>query len=58
VYSPAGVSGLRAEPGLTDYNADDARVKKSAIRAARRTVVLADRTKLGRVSLRHHRSAE
>lgn len=45
-----GIAGLRAAPGLTDYNPDDARVKRAAIRAARRTVVLADSTKLGRVT--------
>ncbi len=42
----AGVSPL----GLTEYNPEDSRVKQAAIRAARRTVVLADVTKLGRVA--------
>jgi DeoR/GlpR family transcriptional regulator of sugar metabolism len=45
-----GVAGVRLSPGLTDFNPDDARVKRAAIRSARRRVVLADRTKLGRVT--------
>jgi DeoR/GlpR family transcriptional regulator of sugar metabolism len=39
-----------ATPGLTEYNPDDARVKRAAIAAARRSVVLADSSKLGRVA--------
>ncbi|MGH3262899.1 MAG: DeoR/GlpR family DNA-binding transcription regulator [Trebonia sp.] len=45
-----GVAGIRATPGLTEYNPDDARVKRAAIAAARRSVVLADSSKLGRVA--------
>lgn len=45
-----GVAGVNSTPGLTDYNPEDARVKRAAIRAARRTVVLADSGKLGRVT--------
>jgi DeoR/GlpR family transcriptional regulator of sugar metabolism len=45
-----GVGGLRSDPGLTDYNVDDARVKRAAIRSARRSVVLADSSKLGKVT--------
>jgi DeoR family fructose operon transcriptional repressor len=44
------VAGICATPGLTEYNQDDARVKRAAIAAARRSVVLADSTKLGRVA--------
>jgi DeoR/GlpR family transcriptional regulator of sugar metabolism len=45
-----GVAGVCAVPGLTEYNPDDARVKRAAIRAARRVIVLADRSKLGRTA--------
>jgi DeoR/GlpR family transcriptional regulator of sugar metabolism len=45
-----GVAGVCATPGLTEYNPGDARVKRAAIGAARRTIVLADSSKLGRVA--------
>jgi DeoR/GlpR family transcriptional regulator of sugar metabolism len=45
-----GVAGLRAEPGLTDFNLEDTRIKQAALRAGRRAIVLADSTKLGRVT--------
>lgn len=45
-----GVGGIDVEAGLTEYNLDDTRVKQAAIRSARRVVVLADATKLGRVT--------
>jgi DeoR/GlpR family transcriptional regulator of sugar metabolism len=45
-----GVAGVCAVPGLTEYNPDDARVKRAAIAAARRTIVLADSSKLGRIA--------
>jgi DeoR/GlpR family transcriptional regulator of sugar metabolism len=46
-----GVGGIHPEKGLTEYNLDDTRVKRAALRAARRRVVLADATKLDRVCL-------
>src|SRR5918911_4776794 len=46
-----GVGGVHGERGLTEYNLDDARVKRAALRAARRCVVLAHATKLERVCL-------
>jgi DeoR/GlpR family transcriptional regulator of sugar metabolism len=46
-----GVGGIDAEKGLTEYNLDDTRVKRAAIKAASRKVALADHTKLGRVCL-------
>jgi DeoR/GlpR family transcriptional regulator of sugar metabolism len=45
-----GVAGICVAPGLTEYNPDDARVKRAAIAAARRTIVVADSSKLGRVA--------
>ena len=44
--SVAGVT----QDGLTEYNLEDAYVKKAAIETVRRVVVLADATKLGQVS--------
>jgi DeoR/GlpR family transcriptional regulator of sugar metabolism len=46
-----GVAGLTADAGLTEYSLDDTRVKRAAIRRARRVAVLADHSKLGRVAL-------
>ena len=45
-----GVAGICVAPGLTEYNPDDARVKRAAIAAARRSIVVADSSKLGRVA--------
>ncbi len=45
-----GVAGVHPERGFTEYNADDARVKRAAIAAARRSVVVADETKLGKLA--------
>lgn len=47
----AGVAGLDAVRGLSEYNRDEARVKSAAFRSARRVVVVADESKLGRVHL-------
>ena len=46
-----GAGGVDAEAGVTEFNLDDARVKRAALRSARRCVVLADATKLGKVAL-------
>jgi DeoR/GlpR family transcriptional regulator of sugar metabolism len=46
-----GVGGIDAVKGLTEYNLDDTRVKRAALGAAARCVVLADRSKLDRVCL-------
>jgi DeoR/GlpR family transcriptional regulator of sugar metabolism len=48
-----GVGGFDAAKGLTEYNLDDARIKRAALGAARRCIVLADSHKLGRVALAH-----
>lgn len=45
-----GVAGIEVQRGLTEYNPADALVKRAALRAARRNVVLADRTKLEQVT--------
>lgn len=44
-----GIAAVAAA-GLTEYNEDDAHVKRAAIASARRVVLLADATKLGRVT--------
>jgi DeoR/GlpR family transcriptional regulator of sugar metabolism len=43
-------SGVHLEEGITEWNLDDARVKRSAIRSARRCVLTADATKIGKVA--------
>ena len=45
-----GVAGVSAANGLTEYNLDDSRVKKSAIKASARKIVLADSSKIGKVA--------
>jgi DeoR/GlpR family transcriptional regulator of sugar metabolism len=45
-----GVGGIEAQAGLTEFNLDDARVKRAALARARRCVVVADSSKLGRVA--------
>lgn len=46
-----GIAGIAADRGLTEYSLPDAYVKRAMLDAARRIVVLADRSKLGRVTL-------
>ncbi len=46
-----GVAGISVEAGLTEYNLDDAEVKRAAIASGRRRIVLADASKIGRVAL-------
>ena len=45
-----GVGGIQESAGLTEYNLDDARVKRAALASAQRCVVVADSSKLGRVA--------
>jgi DeoR/GlpR family transcriptional regulator of sugar metabolism len=45
-----GVGGIHAEAGLTEFNLDDARVKRGALQSAQRCVVVADSSKLGRIA--------
>lgn len=43
-------SGVDAVAGITEYNADDATVKRAALAAARRTILVADSSKLDAVT--------
>ena len=45
-----GAGGVHPVKGVTEFNADDARVKRLALAASTRHVVLADASKLGRVA--------
>ncbi|HJS28999.1 MAG TPA: DeoR/GlpR family DNA-binding transcription regulator, partial [Anaerolineales bacterium] len=47
-----GVGGLSLEDGLTEYNLEDALVKKTMIQNAQHRIVVADSTKLGRTTFR------
>ena len=44
-----GVAGI-GDVGLSEYNLDDAEVKRAALASSRRVVVLADASKIGRVA--------
>jgi len=46
-----GAGGIDATVGVSEFNLDDARVKRAAVASARRCVVLADSSKLGRVAV-------
>jgi len=48
-----GTNGLSVEHGLTTPDLAEAAVKRALVAGARRTVVLADHTKLGRVDFAH-----
>jgi DeoR family transcriptional regulator of aga operon len=45
-----GVAGVSADKGLTEYNLDDANVKRAVLASGRRVIVLADATKIGAVA--------
>lgn len=45
-----GVAGINDVNGLSEYNLEDAEVKREALTSGRRVVVLADATKIGRVA--------
>ncbi|GAA1778945.1 DeoR/GlpR family DNA-binding transcription regulator [Leucobacter iarius] len=46
-----GVSGVDGKRGLSDYSNDEGAVKRAAMRAAGRVIVVADASKLGKVHL-------
>jgi DeoR/GlpR family transcriptional regulator of sugar metabolism len=46
-----GIAGVDARRGITDYHREEANVKKAALAAADRVIVVADASKLGRVQL-------
>ena len=46
-----GAGGVDLKAGLTEYNTEDAQVKKYIIENCRQSIVLADSTKLGKVTL-------
>lgn len=46
-----GAGGVDASVGVTEFNLDDARVKRAAVASARRCVVLADASKLDRIAV-------
>lgn len=48
-----GVAGVNVSAGLTDYNLEDAELKRVLVGSARRVVVLADSSKLGRETFAH-----
>ena len=45
-----GIAGIHTEYGLTEYNLQDSQTKRSAIKATRRTIVVADGSKLGKIA--------
>ena len=46
-----GVGGLHPEKGFTEYSLEDAQIKRAALAASSRCVVLADASKLDRICL-------
>ncbi len=45
-----GVAGIHQDYGITDYNVDEAQVKRAAIAASQRRIVIADSSKLGKAA--------
>jgi DeoR/GlpR family transcriptional regulator of sugar metabolism len=45
-----GVGGIDVEAGVTEFSLEDARVKRAALASVRRCIVVADSSKLGRVT--------
>ena len=45
-----GVGGIDSDSGVTEFSLEDARVKRAALASVRRCIVVADSSKLGRVT--------
>lgn len=45
-----GAAGVHQDFGITEYNIDEAQVKRAAIQASQRRIVIADSSKLGKVA--------
>jgi DeoR/GlpR family transcriptional regulator of sugar metabolism len=45
-----GIAGVDLEAGLTEYNLEDAQVKRAMLRSAKQCIVVADATKFGNVA--------
>lgn len=45
-----GVAGVHQEYGITDYNVEEAQVKRAAVAASQRRIIIADSSKLGKVA--------
>lgn len=45
-----GAAGVHQDFGITEYNVDEAQVKRAAIHASQRRIVIADSSKLGKVA--------
>lgn len=45
-----GVGGVDPRAGFTEYSLDDARIKQAALRSAKRSVVVAEASKLGKIA--------
>ncbi|WP_142305177.1 DeoR/GlpR family DNA-binding transcription regulator [Bacillus oleivorans] len=45
-----GIGGIDAENGFTEFNVEDAKIKKKAIKASDRTIVIADESKIGKTA--------
>ncbi len=45
-----GIGGLHLEAGLTEYNLEDAQVKRAMLRSAKECIVVTDSSKLGRIA--------
>ena len=45
-----GVAGIHPEFGITDYNIEEALVKRAALGASRRHIIVADSSKIGKVA--------
>lgn len=46
-----GIAGVDMERGVSEYHREEGNVKKAAVKSADRVIVVADKTKLGRVQL-------